>query len=923
MNRDARNLDQVLDEALEGIREERMPETAERAAVERVWQRVRDEAEADARRRQAEAAEAGEVPSIQGAHDEARRWLYQDPLSESISRGRALRRTQVSQPKRSGGGMPEWASRWGWRAAAAAVIFVALVGITFQSDLLTIKTGGLVVIEALDGEAYRQNGDGTVESVQSGDRIQLGRGDAIVTGKSTRMMLRTPDGSGVEVAPRSEVGLVQARLLGLGRPDSVVELGRGNIIVEASEQGSGHFYVNTPDAQVAVTGTVFAVNSGMKGSRVTVIEGEVAVDQARREDVLHPGQQVTTSDNLAHVPVEQEISWSANLERHLALLREVTELGRELDVALQQDLRYSTDLLDATPSTTAIYVGAPNLARSADEAYDVLVAKVASSTELKSWWDAEVAADGTDAKIERVLSEIGQFGEQLGDEISLAVLPAAEPEGTHVLVLARLTQPGSFPAFVESKLAAWSAEADDEDAAALLERVRVVAAGDFAALTAGLAATDAADAAGDATGSRERLILWVRNDLLVAGPDLEALAAVDARLAGGATAPAAADSFRGRLEALYRDGAEWVVGVDLETLMDRAAAGSESDDDGDVAESMGLLDMQHLIAEQKSQDGSTVSRVKLGFDRPRRGLAGWLDEPAPIGALEYVSADALLAGGFVIRDPAVLVDELFQILGDVNADFESSLAEFEAEKGIDVRRDFAAPLGGEFAFALEKPVAPNPSWKLVMEVYDPAALQRAIEWAIEEANRGAREGGLALQDDLVRLERTDSAGRASYRVFNPATGLSAHYTFVGGYLIAGSSRVQLDDAVRTRDSGYSLARSETFQSLLPTDRQNNFSGVLYQNLGGAIENLAAIAQRMAGEDNALTQALALQGPSLSVAYGAERDITFVYRREGGIFGGTIGSFFNLKTLMDLERWKEPGVQSARSTPHDEGMILLQ
>ena len=34
---------------------------------------------------------------------------------------------------------------------------------------------------------------------------------------------------------------------------------------------SGHLYVKTPDCRVAVTGTVFSVDSGMKGSRVAVL----------------------------------------------------------------------------------------------------------------------------------------------------------------------------------------------------------------------------------------------------------------------------------------------------------------------------------------------------------------------------------------------------------------------------------------------------------------------------------------------------------------------------------------------------------------------------------------------------------------------------------------------------------------------------
>jgi len=70
---------------------------------------------------------------------------------------------------------------------------------------------------------------------------------------------------------------------GLG---TTVHLNRGSIVVEAAKQGSGHLFVDTGDSLVSVTGTVFSVNSGTKGSRVSVIEGEVHVDHAGTDRVL-------------------------------------------------------------------------------------------------------------------------------------------------------------------------------------------------------------------------------------------------------------------------------------------------------------------------------------------------------------------------------------------------------------------------------------------------------------------------------------------------------------------------------------------------------------------------------------------------------------------------------------------------------------
>ena len=90
-------------------------------------------------------------------------------------------------------------------------------------------------------------------------------------------MIRLRDGSMVEVRERSDFTIRETRR------DVTIRLARGNVIVQAAKRQSGHLYVSTRDYRVAVTGTVFSVLSGMKGSRVSVIEGEVHVAQGSRE----------------------------------------------------------------------------------------------------------------------------------------------------------------------------------------------------------------------------------------------------------------------------------------------------------------------------------------------------------------------------------------------------------------------------------------------------------------------------------------------------------------------------------------------------------------------------------------------------------------------------------------------------------------
>ena len=50
-----------------------------------------------------------------------------------------------------------------------------------------------------------------------------------------------------------------------------------------------------------MTGTVFSVNSGLKGSRVAVIEGAVHVAHAGNDTLLHPGDEVSTTSDMGEV----------------------------------------------------------------------------------------------------------------------------------------------------------------------------------------------------------------------------------------------------------------------------------------------------------------------------------------------------------------------------------------------------------------------------------------------------------------------------------------------------------------------------------------------------------------------------------------------------------------------------------------------
>jgi hypothetical protein len=76
---------------------------------------------------------------------------------------------------------------------------------------------------------------------------------------------------------------LQSFSLRLRANDLTIRLGRGSVMVEAAKRRKGHLFVDTGDCRVAVTGTLFGVSAGVKGSRVSVVQGEVHVAQDSQE----------------------------------------------------------------------------------------------------------------------------------------------------------------------------------------------------------------------------------------------------------------------------------------------------------------------------------------------------------------------------------------------------------------------------------------------------------------------------------------------------------------------------------------------------------------------------------------------------------------------------------------------------------------
>jgi hypothetical protein len=359
------------------------------------------------------------------------------------------------------------------------------------------------------------------------------------------------------------------------------------------------------------------------------------------------------------------------------------------------------------------------------------------------------------------------------------------------------------------------------------------------------------------------LTVEVRNGLVAFGPDraaVENMAQVFDAPAGGFEGT----PFYGRVARLYREGAGLFVCADLSRMaQDKHPAG-----------------MSYFVAEEKEVNQQMEMRATLGFDPAHTGIPAWLADPAPMGSLDYVSPEAATVAAFVVRDPAAIAD---LVAGVVNA----SPAGLGAQG--DLRTDLATSLGGEFALALDGPLMPVPSWKLVVEVYDPPRLQSVFARLVAYANRqAAKSGGHTIQ---MAQETVD--GRIYYTIDSPALGplAAAHYTFADGYMIAAPSRALVRRALDLKVAGTSIIRSEKFLGLTPRDHYANFSAVLYQNLGTSLAPLAGMLSGMAGAHHPgqpnPADRLGNLKPTLIAAYGAPDRITVA--SAGDVMGARLES----------------------------------
>lgn len=820
---------ETVDRLTEEIRDSRLDDAVVDAATARVWSKLQREFAIDEPLRSCSDVQALLPAFVAGELGEAKAMLIGDHTRECVPCRRALLELRNGSAA-SGSAAPVYRGARtvpAWLKRAASMLII--IGGGFFA-----YTAGFNMLAERSLRAQVASVDGSLQLVSDNQVSTLVVGDTfrarqrLRTAKETGAFLRLDDGSVIEMAPRSEL------LLRASRKGTTIDLGRGNIIVHAAPQGSGRLEVMTDECEVAVKGTIFAVNHGLKGSRVSVIEGEVEVRQHGSEAVLLPGDQLTTDDRLRLVDIEDEIAWSANAEEHRALLSELTRLHQEVAVAVDiATPRTSTRLLDLAPADTVIYAAMPNLTDGLGAARQVFSSRLAESEVLSEWWQREIVAKNIDTQIESVLDRLQFLGEAVGEEIVIA-LPLANMSTTGApLILAELNDPATFRAVFEDHLAT------DPQAAAAVQFL---------------------EHPDDPVTEGVEIVIWMTDDMVAATSTVEQIQALAARIDGTSSEAFSDAELHQRLSERYANGVEWLFGIDLQLAAAEAITAGSPEEQA-MMERFGLLDATTLVFERhRAEIGSTID-AEMRFSRERRGVAAWLAEPAPIASLDFISANAYLVTSVAAKDGAVLFDELLGMVAETGSDAITELEAFESEIGIDLHDDLAAAVGGEGTFAIDGPILPVPAWKLIIEVYDPATLEHSIETIIARAN----DELAANQGQPISVSHEDAGGLRFTSITHPSSPVAFTYVMTEGFLVAGSNRAAIEQALGVRASGLGLARSTVFRELLPDNGFTDCSALFYRNLGPIFGTLPTGAMGGMGEYEELLRDSA--APGLFCVYG--------------------------------------------------------
>jgi type II secretory pathway pseudopilin PulG len=510
------------------------------------------------------------------------------------------------------------------------------------------------------------------------------------------------------------------------------------------------------------------------------------------------------------------------------------EFGRLFE-KLQKNVQFpaargESRLLPLLPEATMSYGAIPNYGDTAHQVLKIFHEELQESKVLREWWHhGEVATAGP--KLEDGLEKFYQLSQFLGEEI--VVSGAMDGKEPRLLIVAEVRKPG-VKKILQQMIEEYGGKSKT-----------------------GMRVLDAQELASekDVRGADE-LLLLVRADYVIGAEDVATLRSFNARLEKGGRGFAAAP-FGQRVMQAYQGGVTILAAADVHKILEQVPKGPKQEQT--TFEQSGFADMKYLVWEHKELSGQAVSEGELSFGAPRHGAASWLAKPAPLGSLEFVSPKAMLAGTMVLTSPAQIFDDLKELMSNSDPNAFASLAQMEQVLKLSLKEDLLSYLGGEITLEVDTVTPPKPEWKAILQVKDAERLQKTLSTLLGvahlETGQYAVESGVAYHTVKIPTGQTI---------------LEIGYALAEGYLIIGSSRETVAEAVRLKKSGESLGKSKRFLAALPPGHAGGASALLYQDPVAMMAlQLQRVSPEMAGS---MAQMLGGSIPGVIGVYGEEKAI---------------------------------------------------
>lgn len=720
-----------------------------------------------------------------------------------------------------------------WLASAASVAALGVVMFLALPELPSFDQSQLAQVSEVDGQLY-QIVDGGLQELQPGSWID-GR-QRIRSAVGSSAIITLDDGSEIEVDERSQLSMTRR---GSGNR---IDVSRGRILVVASPQGSGTLDVFTDEFMVSVTGTIFEVAHGTKGSRVAVIEGSVDVSLEGNVSSLDPGEALGSRSKFETLNLENEISWSQDADDYIAMLREMSALQKDIQAALEAPERFSTRLLNLAPENTAVYMAVPNAPEKIAEVYDAIRTRMQTSEALNSKW-TEFETTSETEHLETIMAWMQEIGDTLGDETVLALTiqgdAFSDSNDTHseherlIPIVLSEVDAGAFRASFDKQVAQLGSAFEAEGNESELEIVII---------------DDAADAVNG------KLSVLLIDDLLVASADVETLQTMQGIIASGSSSFVGTDLYQ-LLEASYSQGTQVLGALDVaEFSISFTDSGEAAEESQQAFAASGLSNVEYVVAQYEQEDGVTVIAGDMYFAGERQGIMSLLAEPGPMGSLEFFSTETTFATALLAREPISVLEDM----GQISVDGEPLSDKPSAQSEIKLLYSIMSSVGGELAFGLDGPALPTPAWKAVIEANDEAALQASIAESVQRFNENAVREGV---NSSIELSTANVGGYTGYMVdFSidatdeqslALTSVSFNYAYVEGYLVAAANEALIDRAIGFYKSGSGLQTDSEFQALMARDGYLDYSALFYSRLGELIGGVMGSLPAVLSEEQQL------------------------------------------------------------------------